>query len=137
MIAAVSTGVLIAAAFTNTASSAGEPVLEISRVTIGGGGDMLSVGGGFELSGTIGQPVAGVLEGGEFTLTGGFWFEEPLCDCNSTGNVNLFDYGDFEACVTGPNGGLVVPSCACFDLDADQDVDLEDFGAFQQLFSGS
>lgn len=34
---------------------------------------MRSTGGEFELSGTIGQPDAGKMSGGDFTLTGGFW----------------------------------------------------------------
>ena len=37
----------------------------------GGGGD--SSGGLYALSGTIGQPDAGVLTGGDYTLGGGFW----------------------------------------------------------------
>lgn len=40
--------------------------------TIGGGGGT-STGGVFAVSGTIGQPVTGVSQGGSFTLTGGFW----------------------------------------------------------------
>lgn len=119
-----------------TTAIAVPPPLEISRFTIDGGGSMVSTGGGFELSGTTGQTDAGILQGGGFTLAGGFWFEEPPCDCNSTGNVNLFDYNDFAACVSGPGGGLVDPSCACFDLDLDQDVDLLDMGEFQHLFEG-
>lgn len=39
--------------------------------TDGGGGS--SVGGVFSLTGTAGQPDAGVMSGGEFTLRGGFW----------------------------------------------------------------
>lgn len=111
---------------------------EITRSTIFGGGVMSSTQGGFELSGTIGQPEAGVLSGGDgLTLTGGFWFKEPPCDCNADGGVNLLDFGDLAACVSGPDGGLADPSCACFDLDADDDVDLEDAGEFQRMFSGS
>ena len=37
----------------------------------GGGG--LSTGGVFSVTGTIGQPDAGVMSGGNFTLQGGFW----------------------------------------------------------------
>lgn len=37
----------------------------------GGGGT--SAGGGFTVTGTIGQPDAGVMTGGGFTLAGGFW----------------------------------------------------------------
>ncbi len=98
---------------------------------------MFSTGDEFDLSGTIGQSAAGVLSGDVFTLAGGFWFGQSPCDCDNDGGVNLFDYSDLDACVSGPGGGLVVPSCACFDLDADRDVDLKDVGEFQRLFSGS
>jgi len=40
--------------------------------TIDGGGGT-STGGGYSLSGTIGQPDAGAMSGGGFTLSGGFW----------------------------------------------------------------
>lgn len=98
---------------------------------------MLSVGGGFELSGTIGQLDAGVLGGGGFVLAGGFWFGQSRGDGNEDGAIDLIDYRDFEACASGPDGGPVAPSCAYFDLNADHDVDLEDVGAFQRLFTGS
>ena len=40
--------------------------------TVDGGG-ALSSGGGYILGGTAGQPDAGKLAGGGFTLAGGFW----------------------------------------------------------------
>jgi len=40
--------------------------------TVDGGGGT-STGGSYALSGTIGQPNAGVLAGGGYTLAGGFW----------------------------------------------------------------
>jgi hypothetical protein len=40
--------------------------------TLDGGGGT-STGGVFTVSGTIGQPDAGVMTGGQFTLHGGFW----------------------------------------------------------------
>lgn len=40
--------------------------------TVDGGGGT-SAGGGYILSGTIGQPDAGVMSGGGYTLSGGFW----------------------------------------------------------------
>jgi len=46
---------------------------ELSWWTVDGGGHTYSVGGGYELGGTIGQPDAGVLAGGGYTLGGGFW----------------------------------------------------------------
>ena len=39
----------------------------------GGGGVSKSTGGQYTLQGTIGQPDAGSLQGGEFVLEGGFW----------------------------------------------------------------
>jgi hypothetical protein len=46
---------------------------ELSWWTVDGGGQTYSIGGGYELGGTIGQPDAGVLTGGGYTLGGGFW----------------------------------------------------------------
>jgi hypothetical protein len=46
---------------------------ELSWWTVDGGGQMYSIGGGYELGGTIGQPDAGVLTGGGYILGGGFW----------------------------------------------------------------
>jgi hypothetical protein len=50
--------------------------------TIDGGGGT-STGRGFSLSGTIGQPDAGTMSGGSFTLQGGFWASgvEPAVTC--------------------------------------------------------
>jgi hypothetical protein len=109
---------------------------DATRSTVDGGGVMASGDGSFELSGTIGQPDAGALSGGNFSVTGGFWFPLAPADCNVDGAVDLYDYGSFESCMSGPEGGLLGPSCACFDLDGDVDVDLDDVGAFQRSFSG-
>jgi hypothetical protein len=46
---------------------------DLSWWTADGGGAMLSTGEGYRLSGTAGQPDAGVLEGVGYTLLGGFW----------------------------------------------------------------
>lgn len=45
---------------------------EITRYTIDGGGGT-SQAGSTSISGTIGQPEAGVLSGGEYQIRGGFW----------------------------------------------------------------
>lgn len=43
-----------------------------------GGGVIASTGGSFSLSGTIGQPEVGViLDGGTYSLIGGFWTGVP------------------------------------------------------------
>jgi hypothetical protein len=46
--------------------------LSLTWWTVDGGGGQSS-GGTFAVSGTAGQPDAGTLTGGDFTLTGGFW----------------------------------------------------------------
>jgi hypothetical protein len=46
---------------------------DLSWWTVDGGGATLITGEGYRLSGTIGQPDAGVLTGGGYTLGGGFW----------------------------------------------------------------
>ena len=109
---------------------------DLSWHSMDGGGAMRSTGGDFELSGTVGQPDAGVMEGGAYLLTGGFWFEIVPADCNEDGGVNRFDYADFEACLTGPNGPSAVGSCRCFDIDRNKVVDMADFAELQALYSG-
>ena len=46
--------------------------LSIPWYTVDGGGGT-STGGGYTVSGTAGQPDAGLLTGGEYRLGGGFW----------------------------------------------------------------
>ena len=50
---------------------------DLSWHTVDGGGGSFSSGGSYRLGGTIGQPDAGVLAGGEFVLVGGFWRGVP------------------------------------------------------------
>lgn len=45
---------------------------DLSWFTVDGGGATASQGGEFSLASTIGQPDAGSLSGGDFTLNGGF-----------------------------------------------------------------
>ena len=109
---------------------------DLTWYTIDGGGEMLSRGGDFELSGKIGQPDSGMLRGAEFELSGGFWFPIPAGDCNADGGVDLFDYGAAHPCLSGPEGGLPSPDCNCYDLDGDGDVDLSEVARFQAEFTG-
>ena len=67
--------------------------------TIDGGGGT-STGGGFELTGTIGQPDAGTLSGGTLACAGGFWTGAggplpcyPNCDSSTVSPV--LNVGDF------------------------------------------
>jgi len=109
-------------------------IFDLSRSTSDGGGGMFSTGGDFGLSGTIGQADAGFMNGGAFELAGGFWFSEPLGDCNASGSADLFDHQDFSDCLSGPDSGLISSDCNCFDQDGDNDVDLGDFEIFQAAF---
>lgn len=46
---------------------------DLSWYTIDDGGGGSSRGSGYSLDGTIGQPEAGAMHGGSYTLAGGFW----------------------------------------------------------------
>ena len=73
--------------------------LSITWYTIDGGGGTSS-GGGFTLSGTIGQPDAGGMSGGSFDLLGGYWEGgPPFChpDYNHDGFMDGLDYDLFMA----------------------------------------
>jgi hypothetical protein len=62
-------------------------------VIAGGGGKVNESGGLYSLRGTIGQPAVGVLNGGSYTLTGGFWAVPPgkPADVNSDDAVDVVD----------------------------------------------
>jgi hypothetical protein len=64
-------GVLLAAAGAALAQSGRG--YDLGWNTIDGGGVTFATGGPYRLGGTIGQADAGVLAGGKFTLSGGFW----------------------------------------------------------------
>jgi energy-converting hydrogenase Eha subunit B len=80
----------------------GQPAIPWSTIDGGGGA---SSGGGFELSGTVGQPdasAASALTGGGYELTGGYW-------------------------------GVILPACTVFaapDFDQDCSVDNQDLAIF-------
>jgi len=46
---------------------------DLSWNTVNGGGGSFSTGGIYSLGGTAGQPDAGLVTGGAYTLAGGFW----------------------------------------------------------------
>ena len=62
----------------------------------------------------------------------------PACN----GDVTLIDFGIFIECMQGPDVPILPGSCTCVDYpeggrqDADGDVDLRDFAAFQRDFTG-
>ena len=104
--------------------------------TIDGGGIQNSAGGGFALSGTIGQPdagpLAGPMTGGGFSLVGGFWPGiGSVCplpgDMNGDGLRNGRDIQGFVKCLTGTG------SCFCGDTDASGAVNTADIATFVSL----
>lgn len=131
---------------------------DISWHTIDGGGGT-STGGGYELSGTIGQPdasAADALTGGGYTLTGGFWpGAVPACgtfvaaDFDRDCDVDAADFARFVVCDTGPSvpyNPAALPAGCTFapdaqnqiapDLDKDNDVDQDDFSILQRCTTG-
>ena len=88
---------------------------DISWSTIDGGGGADS-GGGYELSGTIGQAEPGVMEGGDYVLSSGFWPGSYGCV------VNMTDLARFMVQWLDTGVGLSA------DLDDSGRVDAGDFG---------
>ncbi len=121
----VATGVLLACA----SVTANAQEFRIDWYSVDGGGVVGSTGGTFEMSSTIGQPDAGVMTGGNFELSGGFWAGAvPQCAClgdmNSDGKRDGADISAFVGCVIG--GG----SCVCADVNGINGVTLADVTVF-------
>jgi len=111
----------------------------IDWYTVDGGGGT-STGGGFVLSGTIGQPDAGpVMSGGTFTLTGGFWaganapsnpcpWGQSGCTADQDGDDDV-DSDDIVLFFSNFENGD-----GCGDQDGDDDVDSDDIVQFFTYF---
>ena len=124
-----SQGALIAAfaVFALSSAATAQP-FDLTWHSIDGGGGF-SAGGDFELEGTLGQPDAGILTGGNFELSGGFWAGAvPQCAClgdmNADGDRNGADISAFVGCVI--QGG----SCVCADVNGMNGVTLADVTVF-------
>ena len=107
---------------------------DLSWYSIDGGGGH-SVGGTFELEGTIGQLDAGVMTGGNYELTGGFWAaaqdDSVLSgDVNLDGVVNLLDVAPFVDRIS--TGTFQAEA----DINQDGVVNLLDVTPFVDLLSG-
>ena len=107
--------------------------------TVDCGGAAGTTGGNWELSGTIGQPDAGTMTGGNWDVAGGFWpgvVFIPTADFDGDGDVDLDDYAEFPACMSGPGGTSTGAGCEAFDLDRNNALDLLDVAKFQAAFTG-
>ena len=96
----------------------------------GGGGT--SAGGGWTLSGTIGQPDAGSMIAPGWSVSGGFWNFNPICpaDFNADGFIDFFDFNDFSACFDEN----VCPPGKTADFNNDGFVDFFDYNDFIGAF---
>jgi hypothetical protein len=115
--------------------------------TVDGGGAMWTTGGAFELSGTIGQPDAGVvLTGGGFELTGGFWTSALAApatrvgDLNCDGSVSFKDINPFVVYLSNSSvWQAAFPGCppANGDINGDGSYpSFKDINPFVVLLSG-
>jgi len=112
--------------------------------TIDGGGGFCS-GGEYTLEdGTIGQPDAGEMTGGGYTLLGGYWNttgNEP-CDSIDFNNDGLSpDTADIDDFLSVFSGGpcSTAPVPGCNDIDFNNDLlfpDTADIDALLSVFSG-
>ncbi len=57
-------------------------------------------------------------------------------DANCNSHVDLGDYARLQTCYTGPDAGPPPNGCAMMRLDADTDVDLDDYDLFADLLDG-
>ena len=75
------------------ALGSGAQSYSIDWLSIDGGGGSSSTGGAYSLSGTIGQPDAGLLAGGAYSLTGGFWAVISTTGAGNTPALRIFRSG--------------------------------------------
>ncbi len=66
-------GLSTANAQRNSDPAAPQSGYDLSWYTVDGGGATFSTGGPYSLGGTIGQPDAGSMSGGNYSLNGGLW----------------------------------------------------------------
>lgn len=115
-----------------TLALAGMPALaqfDLSWNTIDGGGSMFTTSGGtFNLDGTIGQPDAGTMSGGTFTLTGGFWAVTGAGSAICRGDLNcdgVIDFGDINPFILAlsnwPQWLQTYPDCPPQNADVNAD----------------
>jgi hypothetical protein len=123
------------------ASIAGAQTFSVSWWTIDGGGND-ALGGVFQLSGTLGQPDAGAMSGGQFTLYGGYWSGAPsraLGDLNCDGKADFRDINPFVLLLSDPAAWQAVyPGCPAANGDCNRDgnVDFKDINPFVAVLSG-
>jgi hypothetical protein len=112
-------------AFFSAALSVNAQSYSINWYKIAGGGGV-SAGGAYQMNGTIGQPDAGgAMNGGNFSLTGGFWSQFSLVQTpgapplyiSSSGNAVTVYWQNVSGCTLQQNGNCVASTawttCPC------------------------
>jgi hypothetical protein len=74
----------------------------IDWYTIDGGGGT-STGGVYSVTGTIGQPDAGVMSGGNYTVVGGFWGPVAVVQTPGAPSLSIFRTTTNTVAVTWPS----------------------------------
>ncbi len=64
-------------------------------------------------------------------------YESGAGDYDCDGHVDMSDFGEMVACVTGAGNDSFDPPCGAFDFDADDDVDFADFSGYQRRHAGT
>ena len=59
----------------------------------------------------------------------------PFADADHDGDVDQDDFGAFQVCFTGYDGG-VPPGCSCFERNSDSAITVADFQAFGHCWTG-
>ena len=114
----------VAAVAVLAAAPAGAQSVTMDWHTVDAGG-AASSGGAYELEGTMGQPDAGTLSGGAYTLKGGFWagVGGARCDADGDGDCDAVDLAWVIRCAADP------ANCGCPgnpDLDRSGTIDGDD-----------
>ncbi len=117
---------------------------EIVWSTIDGGGGTCTDGVLTIVDATIGQPDAGEMSGGGYTILGGYWDVGGTTPCDSIdfNNDGLFpDTADIDDFLSVFSGGpcSTAPTPGCSDIDFNNDSlfpDTADIDALLMVFSG-
>ena len=110
---------------------------EIARHAIGSGGGV-STGGGFELSGTVGQHDAGDMSGGVYACAGGFWAgagAAPPCypNCDNSTVSPVLNVGDFTCFLQRYAAADLYANCD--GSTAVPTLNVQDFTCFLQRYA--
>jgi hypothetical protein len=96
----------------------------------------------WEMTGTVAGAHASHADGLEFVMIAP-GCSNPFADIDNDGDVDQEDFGWFQKCYTGTDGGPIPaepPACFCFDREnggmGDGDIDQSDYIAFEDCASG-